>query len=138
MAPKSVTFRRHDHLVSVLYGDLLSHSYNITFSMFLYLVIILAWQKHTCTFLAPLCLMLSNNRQSKRQFASLLRNSKLEQSSHTLMWPTFGGTLINEFTMHTVTERYFRLAFPTLLPTGAADFLGQQVLQSSHHWQLIL
>ena len=38
MAPTSVTFRRHDHLVSVLFGDLLSHSYNITFSMFLYLV----------------------------------------------------------------------------------------------------
>ena len=38
MAPKSVTFRRHDHLVSVLFGDLLSHSYNITFSKFLYLV----------------------------------------------------------------------------------------------------
>ena len=32
MAPKSVSFRRHDHLVSVLFGDLLSHSYNITFS----------------------------------------------------------------------------------------------------------
>ena len=40
MAPKSVTFRRHDHLVSVLFGDLLSHSYNITFSMFLDLVIL--------------------------------------------------------------------------------------------------
>ena len=38
MAFKSVTFRQHDHLVSVLFGDLLSHSYNITFSMFLYLV----------------------------------------------------------------------------------------------------
>ena len=38
MAPKSVTFRRHDHLVSVLFGDLLSHSYNITFSMFFDLV----------------------------------------------------------------------------------------------------
>ena len=38
MAPKSVTFRRHDHLVSVLFGNLLSHSYNITFSMFLDLV----------------------------------------------------------------------------------------------------
>ena len=38
MAPKSVTFRRHDHLMSVLFGDLLSHSYNNTFSMFLYLV----------------------------------------------------------------------------------------------------
>ena len=40
MAPKSVTFRRHDHLVSLLFGDLLSHSYNITFSMFLDLVCI--------------------------------------------------------------------------------------------------
>ena len=40
MAPKSVTFRRRDHLVSVLFGDLLSHSYNITFSMFLNLVLI--------------------------------------------------------------------------------------------------
>ena len=38
MAPKSVTFQRHDYLVSVLFGDLLSPSYNITFSMFLYLV----------------------------------------------------------------------------------------------------
>ena len=38
MAPKSVTFRQHDHLVSVLFGDLLSHSYNITFSMFFYRV----------------------------------------------------------------------------------------------------
>ena len=38
MAPKSVTFRPHDHLVSVLFGDSLSHSYTITFSMFLYLV----------------------------------------------------------------------------------------------------
>ena len=38
MEPKSVTFRRHDHLVSVLFGDLLSHSNNITFLMFLYLV----------------------------------------------------------------------------------------------------
>ena len=38
MAPKSVRFRRHDHLVSVLFGDLLSHSYNITFQIFLYLV----------------------------------------------------------------------------------------------------
>ena len=38
MVPKSVTFRRHDHLVSVLFGDLLNHSYSITFSMFLDLV----------------------------------------------------------------------------------------------------
>ena len=41
IAPKFVTFRRHNHLVSVLFGELLSHSYNITFSMFLYLVTII-------------------------------------------------------------------------------------------------
>ena len=29
MAPKSVTFQWHDHLVSVLFGDLLTHSYSI-------------------------------------------------------------------------------------------------------------
>ena len=50
MAPKSVTFRRHDHLVSVLFGDLLSHSYNITFSMFLYLLLYFScsflWSEH--------------------------------------------------------------------------------------------
>ena len=38
MAPKSLTFRRHDHLVSVLFGDLFSHYYNNTLSMILYLV----------------------------------------------------------------------------------------------------
>ena len=40
IAPKSVTIRRHDHLVSVLFEDFLSHSYNITFTMFLYLATI--------------------------------------------------------------------------------------------------
>ena len=47
MAPKSVTFRRHDHLVSVLFGDLFSHSYNITFSMFLYLVNRIGFSRNT-------------------------------------------------------------------------------------------
>ena len=42
-----------------------------------------------------------------------------------LMWPTIGGTPINEFT----TEGYFSMAFPTLFPTGAADFLGQRCNQ---------
>jgi len=46
-------------------------------------------------------------------------------STHTLMWPTIGGTPINEFT----TEGYFTMAFPTLYPTGAADFLGQRCNQ---------
>ena len=42
--------------------------------------------------------------------------------SATVMWPSIGGTPINEFT----TEGYFSCAFPTLFPTGAADFLGQR------------
>ena len=44
------------------------------------------------------------------------------RSSHTLTWPTIGGSPINEFT----TEGYFSMVFPTLFPTGAADFLGLQ------------
>lgn len=46
-------------------------------------------------------------------------------SSHALIWPTIGGAPINEFT----TEGYFSMAFPTLYPTGAADFLGQRTNQ---------
>jgi len=38
------------------------------------------------------------------------------------MWSTIGGAPINEFT----TEGYFSMAFPTLFPTGAADFLGHR------------
>ena len=45
------------------------------------------------------------------------------QSSDTpLMWPSIGGMPLNEFT----TEGYFSCAFPTLFPTGAADFLGER------------
>lgn len=42
--------------------------------------------------------------------------------SATIMWPTIGRMPINEFT----TEGYFSCAFPTLFPTGAADFSGQR------------
>ena len=41
----------------------------------------------------------------------------------TVMWPSSEGIPINEFT----TEGCFACAFPTLYPTGAADFVGQQV-----------
>ena len=41
-------------------------------------------------------------------------------SASTVMWP--GEIPINEVT----TEGYFTCAFPTLHPTGAADFLGQR------------
>uniref|UniRef100_A0A1X7U1P7 DUF6570 domain-containing protein n=1 Tax=Amphimedon queenslandica TaxID=400682 RepID=A0A1X7U1P7_AMPQE len=43
-----------------------------------------------------------------------------QSQSSTLMWPSVGGTPINEFT----TEGYFSMAFPTLFPTGAADYNG--------------
>lgn len=45
--------------------------------------------------------------------------------SAALMWPTIGGAPINEFN----TEGYFSMAFPTLFPTGAADFVAQRCNQ---------
>lgn len=48
-------------------------------------------------------------------------------SATALMWPTIGGTPINEFT----TEGYFSMAFLTLFPTGTANFLGQQCNQDT-------
>jgi len=38
----------------------------------------------------------------------------------TVPWPTIGSSPINEFT----TEGYMSCAFPTLFPTGAADFVA--------------
>ena len=49
-------------------------------------------------------------------------SSSPSPSSATLMWPSIGGMPINEFT----TEGYFTCAFPTLFPTGAADFSGRR------------
>ena len=46
-----------------------------------------------------------------------------QSRSSTLMWPSIGGTPINEFQ----TEGYFSMAFPTLFPTGAADFNGTRI-----------
>ena len=42
-------------------------------------------------------------------------------SSTTLMCPSIGGMPINEF----ITDSYFTCHFPTLFPTGAADFSCQ-------------
>ena len=47
-----------------------------------------------------------------------------QSRSSTLMWPSIGGTPINEFQ----TEGYFSMAFPTLFPTGAADFNGTRII----------
>ena len=61
-----------------------------------------------------LFLMPHSKRPSKKPFTS----RPTEWILHTLIWP--GGAPINEFT----TEGYFSMDFPTLFPTGAADFLG--------------
>ena len=49
-------------------------------------------------------------------------SSSASPSRDTLTWPTIGGMPVNEFT----TEGYISCAFPTLFPTGAADFSGQR------------
>ena len=41
-------------------------------------------------------------------------------STPTVSWPSSSGNPINEFT----TEGYISCAFPTLFPTGAADFVA--------------
>ncbi len=41
----------------------------------------------------------------------------------TLSWPPSGSTPINEFN----TEGYISCAFPTLFPTGAADFIAPRL-----------
>ena len=50
------------------------------------------------------------------------------------MWPSFGGTPIDEFT----TEGYFSCASPTLFPTGAGDFLGQLQIQGNSFTHLMM
>ena len=56
-----------------------------------------------------------------------VRKSVQERQPHqqqvappTLSWPPSGATPINEFN----TEGYISCAFPTLFPTGAADFVA--------------
>ena len=49
-----------------------------------------------------------------------IRRSSEESSSNSVTWPTRGHNPINEFS----SEGYFSCAFPTLFPTGAADFLA--------------
>ena len=58
----------------------------------------------------------------------MTEHEAVQQSVHEcslctpLMWPSIGEVPLNEFT----TEGYFSCAFPSLFPTGAADFLGQR------------
>ena len=61
-----------------------------------------------------------------------VRQSVQERQSHqqrvsppTVLWPPSGATPINEFS----TEGYMSCAFPTLFPTGAADFVAPRPFQ---------
>ena len=68
----------------------------------------------------PVALTSMTEQETVRQSVEQRQTSS---SSHIpLMWPSIGGMPLNEFT----TEGYFTCAFPTLFPTGAADFLGQR------------
>ena len=67
----------------------------------------------------------AQQQQTEQETVSQSIEQRQSGSSHILMWPTIGGTPINEFT----TEGYFSMAFPTLFPTGAAYFLGQRCNQ---------
>uniref|UniRef100_A0A1X7T4J9 DUF6570 domain-containing protein n=1 Tax=Amphimedon queenslandica TaxID=400682 RepID=A0A1X7T4J9_AMPQE len=58
----------------------------------------------------------ATQRETIEQAVQLLGQS---QPSH-LTWLSIGGTPINEF----LAEVYFSMAFPTLVPTGAADLIG--------------
>ena len=58
-------------------------------------------------------------RQSVHQ-----RQSRQPVAPPTVPWPSTGSTPINEFS----TEGYISCAFPTLFPTGAADFLAPRPL----------
>lgn len=58
----------------------------------------------------------------RRSFEQPQSNQSASLSSTPISWPLVLGTPVNEFT----TEGYFSCAFPTLFPTGAADFLGQR------------
>ena len=61
-------------------------------------------------------------QETIRQSVNQCQSGCATSTPSILMWPTVGGTPINEFT----TEGYFSCAFPALFPTGAADFLGQR------------
>ena len=77
------------------------------------------------TFPLHLFFMLHSRGQSKRLWSSSFKTYRVDHLTPFNMWPTIGGAPINEFT----TEGYFSMAFPTLFPTGAADFLGQRCNQ---------
>lgn len=60
-----------------------------------------------------------------RQSVEQRQSHQPTQSSPIVMWPQLGDTPINEF--H--TEGYITCAFPTLFPTGKADFTAPRERQ---------
>ena len=53
-----------------------------------------------------------------------IRRSIQHSSASTAPWPARDNNPINEFS----TEGYFSCAFPTLFPTGSADFLAPRLI----------
>ena len=63
-------------------------------------------------------------QETVRQCVQERQSDQQPVAPPTLSWPTSGGTPINEFN----TEGYMSCAFPTLFPTGVADFVAPRPL----------
>ena len=79
------------------------------------------YESHLSTSFIPYATQHRTEQETVEQSLQDLQSGSLR----TLIWPTIRGAPISEFT----TEGYFSMAFPTLYPTGAADFLGQRCNQ---------
>jgi len=74
-------------------------------------------QKHdTGSFVPIVARKMTENESIKKSINERLSNS----SNHTIPWPNGINNTISEFK----TEGYMSMAFPTLFPTGEAEFLA--------------
>ena len=64
-----------------------------------------------------------SNCQTRTEQENVMHSLQQHQSNSILSWPDRGQSAINEFS----NEGYFSCAFPTLYPTGAADFLAPRI-----------
>ncbi len=74
------------------------------------------YSAHLCSTFVPLPVRGQTEQQAIQQ--SVFQQNR--SSPPTVSWPTSSGNPINEF----ITEGYISCAFPTLFPTGAADFIA--------------
>ena len=74
------------------------------------------YEEHLSTSFVPNATQQRTEQETVQQSLQDLQSG----STCTLIWTTMGGAPINEYT----TEGYMSMAFPTLYPTGAANFLG--------------